>query len=624
MKKLLFRVMILLVLAGAGWWGYSYVRNLPERRQEIPVALVRHGEIVISAFSRGELRALRSEAITAPNLMGTVQTTRLAAMGSYAREKDLIVEFDDSEVLSRLEEQQLNLQSLDENIKRQEAELAIRNNQDQVELLQAQYAVRRAGLQVQRNELLGEIDKRKNILSLEQAKRTLTQTESDVKSRQEQAKAQLALLRQNRQRAMVEMTREQGRLRQTKVLATMSGLVAIRQNTFGGSRQFGAQVPDIREGDQVQPGMPVADILDLSEVELVTKIGELDRANLVEGQEAVIQLDALAGRKIHGKIKSMSGTASANVFSGDPAKKFEVLFSVDMKELLTTVGARPEQIREILATAERNRNRPVNRTAMSNAAATGGPPGGAGGARAGGFDMAAMAAQAQAAGIDISALAARAQAAGIDIAAMAAARGGQQGQTGGARRGGAGSDGGQAAGGAAGERSGGRSQAAGAEGGQFAGRGQRGGGESPGGMPGLGFPARGGGSQFTQKELEDAKLPPPPEQDSGLQVLLRPGLLADVEVIIEKIPNATYIPAQAVFERGGKPVVFVKVEDRFEERPVELLKRSESTMVISSGLKAGEEVALVNPTIEPSKKKKDAKQSGGAGPLGGAGAGAGQ
>ena len=120
-------------MLGAGWWAYSYVRQMPQRRQDVPVAKVRQGEVVISAFSRGELRALRSEALVAPNLMGTVQVTQLAPMGAFAREKDLIVEFDDSEVLSRIEENQLNLQSTDENIKRQEAELAIRNNQDQVE-----------------------------------------------------------------------------------------------------------------------------------------------------------------------------------------------------------------------------------------------------------------------------------------------------------------------------------------------------------------------------------------------------------------------------------------------------------------------------------------------------------
>ena len=89
----------------------------------------------------------------------------------------------------------------------------------------------------------------------------------------------------------MEMARERQRLSQVKLLSPMSGLVAIRQNRQG---MFipGMQIPDIREGDQVQPGMPVADVLDLSELEIVAKIGELDRANLKEGQDVNIRLDA--------------------------------------------------------------------------------------------------------------------------------------------------------------------------------------------------------------------------------------------------------------------------------------------------------------------------------------------
>jgi HlyD family secretion protein len=608
MKKLIFRLLILVVVLGAGWWAYSYVRQMPQRRQEIPVAKVRQGEVVISAFSRGELRALRSEQLIAPNLMGTVQVTRLAPMGAFAREKDLIVEFDDSEVLSRIDEDQLNLQSTEESIKRQEAELAIRNNQDQVQLLGARYDVRRAELQVKRNDLLSAIDARKNVLNLEQAKRSLAQLESDIKARQDQAQAQLALSRQQRSRMMLELSREQRRLQQTKVLSSMSGLVSIRQNAFGGARQFGAQVPDIREGDQVQPGMPVADVLDLSELELAAKIGELDRANLVEGQEALITLDALAGKVIHGKIKSMSGTATANIMSGDPSKKFEVLFSVDMKELLSTVGATPEQIREVQATAERNRSRPVNRTPLSGLAMMGGPQQDA---NAGGM---ADAAQGGAPNFGFAQFGAGAQGSGRQRSGSGGQRGGAgtdaaQGQAGSRAQGGA-----AAQGGARGSEQGGAN-------GQRAGAGRRGGGEGQPGAGGQGFFGRGGGSQFSQQDLDNAKLPPPPEEDSGIQVLLRPGLLADIQVIIEKIPNAIYIPAQAVFEREGKPVVFVKTGQRFEERAVKLAKRSESTMVISEGLRAGEEVALTNPTKEGAKKKEEGKTGGGASPMGGAAAG---
>jgi multidrug resistance efflux pump len=568
MKKFIKWVLLLAVLTVAGWYAYGYVRKLPEKKQQaIPVATVRQGDVVIRAFTRGELRALRSDTLVAPNLNGTVQVTRLAPLGAFAREKDLIVEFDDSEVLSRIEETQLGLESTDESIKKSEAELAIRANQDQVDLLSKQYGVRRAELQVQRNPLLGAIDQKKNTLSLDEAKQSLAQFQSDMQARRDQADASLALMRQQRQRSVIDLSRDQLRLRQTKLLSSMTGLIAIRQNSFGGSRQFGMQVPDIREGDQVQPGMPVADVLDLSEMELVAKVGELDRANLVEGQEALIQLDALAGKIIHGKIKSLSATASANVMAGDPSKKFDVLFSIDMQELLKVVGSTPEQIREVMATAEKNRSRPVTRSMSMFAMMGGGSD--AGGDADGAAPMSGM-------------------------------------QQPGAQAGGRGGRGGSGAGDAA-QAGGGRSRRSADQGGgqQQAGGGRGGNGQGSGG--------RGGGP--TDAELANAKLPPPPEETSGVQILLRPGLLADVEIVVEKIPNAIYIPAQAVYEKEGRPVVFVQSGKGFQERTVKLLRRSESTMVISEGLKAGEVIALSDPTAGVGSKKQDKKSGGGASPM---------
>ena len=156
---------------------------------------------------------------------------------------------------------------------------------------------------------------------------------------------------------MIDVGREKQRIAQAKVLSPMTGLVSVRQNRGQGFFFPGMQLPDIREGDTLQPGVPVADVLDLSELEVSAKIGELDRANLHEGQEALVQLDAIPEKKFHARIKSMSGTASANIFSGDPFKKFDVAFSIDMKELLAELGAKPETIRKIMDTAERNRKK---------------------------------------------------------------------------------------------------------------------------------------------------------------------------------------------------------------------------------------------------------------------------
>jgi multidrug efflux pump subunit AcrA (membrane-fusion protein) len=274
-----------------------------------------------------------------------------------------------------------------------------------------------------------------------------------------------------------------------KLLAPISGLVAIRQNRP--NFYFpGMQIPDVREGDQLNPGVPVADVLDLSELEVLARVGELDRANLREGQEAILQLDAIPGQRLNGKIKSMSGTATSNIFSSDPAKKFDVVFSVDMKQLFSVLGVKPAQIQKLLAISEANRN----------------------------------------------------------LHPQAAAA-----------------------------------------------------------PPAQGAPA----SEFTAKELEEAKLPPPPEEDSQFDVLLRPGLLADVEIIVDRIPNAISLPTQAVFEKDGQLVAYVKNGNSFEARPFKPLKRSESTMVVASGLQPGETVALADPTAPKDDKRKGAKPDNG-------------
>ena len=161
-------------------------------------------------------------------------------------------------------------------------------------------------------------------------------------------------------------------------------------------------------------------------------------------------------------------------------------------------------------------------------------------------------------------------------------------------------------------------------------------GRGPGaGAPGRGGEGRGGGrgsglanpldmmmrtaarSPFTEEERNNAKLPLPPEQDSQVQVLLRPGLLADVEIQVEKLPNVLHVPAQSVFDKNGKHVVFVEKNKKFEPREVQLVKQSESVMVLAGGVQAGDLVALADPTAD--KKSKSEKKSSGGNAMGGLG-----
>jgi hypothetical protein len=615
MKKAIYRTLGLAILVAGGWYGYHYYRQMPERQDQIPTAKVQRGDVVIRAFSRGELRAARTVTLTAPNLFGTVQVTDLAPVGSLAKEKDLIVEYDDSERQSTLEEDRLSVQSVDEQIKKAKADLAITQSQDAVTLLKTRYNVRRAELDVQSNPILAEIDAKKNILNLEQQKRALVELESDIKSRQEQADSQLAVLREQRNRSLIDVQRELQRIAQCKTLAPITGLVAIKQNRAG-NFNFGQSMPDIREGDTLQPGMPVADLLDLSEVEVWAKVGELDRANLKEGQEATFQLDAIPDKRFSGKIKAMSGTATSDVFSGDPSKKFDVIFSVDMRQLLSGVGMKPADIERIMATAEANAKKGINAGVnpfapppAEGAADDSGGRGG-GGRRGGGGGMGADTqgrgqggADAQGRGgrggfgnmsdedrkkmTDLrqkmqTAAPAEREKLQKQITDLMTKAGIAPGQGRGQGRGG------DAAGG-------GRREGAG--GGSFGGPGRGDADMSGEDLIAAMFRRGINVAGYTEEDRKNAKLPLPPEQDSQVQLLLRPGLLADVEIQVEKLPDVIHVPAQAVFQKNGQSLVYVHGKDgKFEARPVQLVKQSESMMVIASGVTAGEIVAMADPT----------------------------
>ena len=357
MKKIAVRLMVLLALAGVAGAGYYLVSRLPKAERQPAVATVKRGDLTVKAYLRGELRAVRSTTLTAPNLGSVSQITQLAAAGSLARPKDLIAEFDDSDRRVYLEDAKVDVAKINQDLKKAETDLEILKSQDRVELMSAEFAVRRAELDVRQNELLSAIDARKNELTLEESRRRLQKLQSDIESRLQQREAELAVLREQLRKAELEVQREQRRIENARVLSPIGGLVSILDNRSGGRAGFGQSAPPVQEGDQVPPGLAIVQLLDLSEMDLVAKVEETQRASLHEGQEAEIYLDALPGKMVKGKVKRLGTTASMNFFRGEATKKFDCVLSVDMRQLLENVGAKPAQIDRVLATAKSNAQR---------------------------------------------------------------------------------------------------------------------------------------------------------------------------------------------------------------------------------------------------------------------------
>ena len=93
----------------------------------------------------------------------------------------------------------------------------------------------------------------------------------------------------------------------------------------------------------------------------------------------------------------------------------------------------------------------------------------------------------------------------------------------------------------------------------------------------------------------DLKVYPTIVRIEGEHDWLRPGMTAEVEILVASLENTVYVPIQAVTYLEDKQVVYVSRAGRREAREVQTGNYSEQFIEILSGLSAGEEVMLLPP-----------------------------
>ena len=78
----------------------------------------------------------------------------------------------------------------------------------------------------------------------------------------------------------------------------------------------------------------------------------------------------------------------------------------------------------------------------------------------------------------------------------------------------------------------------------------------------------------------------------------KPGISGQVTVIVDRVADAITIPAQAMFQKSGQNVAYVWRGTEFEERAIEVGRKSGDKIMVAKGVSAGEQVALRDPTAK--------------------------
>ena len=84
---------------------------------------------------------------------------------------------------------------------------------------------------------------------------------------------------------------------------------------------------------------------------------------------------------------------------------------------------------------------------------------------------------------------------------------------------------------------------------------------------------------------------------------IRPGMTATARIAADRLPNATLVPAEAIFQKDGRPVVYRLNGSKFDEQSIEITRRGREQAAVGSGVKPGDRLAVRRPEPDLIRKK---------------------
>ncbi|MGH9411673.1 MAG: efflux RND transporter periplasmic adaptor subunit [Vicinamibacterales bacterium] len=304
---------------------------LPQARSPVPTAKVVRGPLKLTVYATGELRAGQTVNLMAPSAGGQIRIMKLLQTGTQVKAGDVVMEFDPSDQQFALEEAESAVAEADQEIAKMRADNDVQASQDKLNLLTAQYDVRRAELDTADDEFIGAIDAKKNELTLDEDRRHLQQLQQDAAARQANSNAGLAVVLEKRNKAEIDRTRAKSIIDSLVVKTSIAGVVSVKENHDGQQFYYGGMVlPEYREGDTTYSGRNVADVVENGRMDVSAKITETDRENIQQGQKAAVKVDAIPGKTFTATVGALTDTATRGAyFETTAVRQFEISLSLD-------------------------------------------------------------------------------------------------------------------------------------------------------------------------------------------------------------------------------------------------------------------------------------------------------
>lgn len=324
-KTLLLRISLVVFLVAIPFLFVHFRpgRSLADRAES--VVSVERKTLSQTLRLNGTTQATRSFVVLAPKLegaqVGSMVVTKLAPAGTHVKSGDFLVEFDPQAQMKDYLDKKSTYDNLVSQVAQKNSDEDIARAKDDTAMKQAEDELKRAQLEIQRNEVVSRIDAEKNQEAVDEAQATLKQLKETYQLKRAAAIAAIRILEIQRDRAKEAMRYALGNAAKMTVHSPMEGVVVYNTIWLGG------RMGTVQQGDQVRPGVPFMQVVDPSRMEVRVELNQVDLLKVHPGQQAQLHLDAYPGMTLPAVLEELSPLGHTGQFS-EMVRSFTARFSV--------------------------------------------------------------------------------------------------------------------------------------------------------------------------------------------------------------------------------------------------------------------------------------------------------
>ncbi len=282
--------------------------------------MVKRGTVKKTLLLDGELQAVRSRTIYGSS-SEEAKIVFLPPEGTVVKAGDLVVELDSTNILNKIKDTDERIVAAENEIvrTRSQHEAALRDLE--VELSKLWLAFEQAKLKAKvPNEVVSRREYQEAQLALEKSRTEYENHLNKIEQKKKEQAAELQVKTIEKEKLQVQLDRAKSDLEGMRIKAPTDGMVLY--NDHWNERR------KLQIGDVVWGGWPVVRLPDLTEMETLAQVNEVDGPKLSIGAKAEVKLDSYPDNLITGQIKDISQTAIKASWMAK-AKIFRVTISLD-------------------------------------------------------------------------------------------------------------------------------------------------------------------------------------------------------------------------------------------------------------------------------------------------------